>query len=195
MTDAPPPEWAVPPPDGFTAEEFLELPDLPRHAELIDGAIVFESPQQKWHSRANNLLQSMLDAQAPSFWRADREMSVRLGKRLMPEPDVLVVTAEAYDRAEPDTYYLPEDVLIAIESVSPDSEVRDRDIKPRKYAGAGIRHYWRVEEDNGRAVVYTYELDPARGGYVLTGIHHDRLRVSVPFDLDIDLRAVGPSPH
>lgn len=193
MTAERSPEWTIPPRDGFTVDEFLELPDLPRHAELIDGVIVFRSPQRKWHRRANDRLRDMLDAQVPPSWRADREMAVRLGKRQMPEPDVVVVTAEAYDRAEPASYYLPDDVLIAIESVSPESETRDRETKPHKYAAAGIRHYWRVEEDSGNAVAYSHELDPARGGYVLTGIHHDRLRVSVPFDLDIDLTGVGPA--
>jgi Uma2 family endonuclease len=183
-------EWAVPPPDGFTVEEFLELDDLPRHTELIDGVLVFRRPQRKWHSHANTLLVRMLDEQVPPSWRADRAMAVRLGKRQMPEPDVVVVTAAAYDGTELETYYLPGEVLIAIETVSPDSKIHDRDIKPRKYAVAGIQHYWRVEQDGGKGVAYTYELDSARGEYVLTGIHHDRLQVSVPFDVDIDLTAV-----
>jgi Uma2 family endonuclease len=190
MTAERSPEWALPPREGFTVEEFLELRDLPSHTELIDGVLVFRSPQRKWHSRANDLLKSALDVQARPSWRADREMAVRLGKRQMPEPDVVVVTAEAYERTEPDTYYLPGDVLIAIETVSPDSRIRDRDIKPRKYAAAGIRHYWRVEQDDGKGVAYTYERAPASGAYELTGVHHDRLQVSVPFDVDIDLTAV-----
>ncbi|MBR7676454.1 Uma2 family endonuclease [Streptomyces daliensis] len=191
MSVEPLPDWVIPPPGGFTAEGFLGLAGLPPHTELIDGSLVFVSPQEKWHSRVINLLVGELDRQAPAELRADREMAVRLGKRQVPEPDVVVVTGEAYVRDEPSTYYFPEDVVIAVEAVSPDSEDRDRDTKPRKYAAAGFPHYWRVENDKDRAVVYTYERDPASGGYALTGIHHDRLKVSVPFTLDIDLTAVG----
>ncbi|MGW7521280.1 Uma2 family endonuclease [Streptomyces sp. NPDC054796] len=195
MSVEPLPDWVIPPPGGFTAEGFLGLVGLPAHTELIDGSLVFAGLRGKWHSRVINLLvgelDRELDRQAPAELRADREMAVRLGKRQVPEPDVVVVTSEAYVRDEPSTYYFPEDVLIAVEAVSPDSEDRDRDTKPRKYAAAGFPHYWRVENDEDRAVVYTYERDPASGGYALTGIHHDRLKVSVPFTLDIDLTAVG----
>lgn len=190
-TTAPLPSWVIPPPGGFTADDFLRMRGLPPHTQLIDGSLVFVSPQEKWHSWIVNLLVVELDRQAPEHLRADREMAVRLGERQVPEPDVLVVTAEAHDRAAPSTHYFAEDVVLAVDSVSPDSEERDRDTKPRKYAAAGIRYLWRAEKENGRTVVYTYERDPATGTYALTGIHHDRIRVPVPFDIEIDLTAVG----
>lgn len=71
--------------------------------------------------------------------------------------------------------------------MSDESEERDREIEPRKYAAAGIRHFWRVECDEGRPVVYVYELDPADSGYALTGIHHKQLKVDRPFPVEIDL--------
>ncbi|NSC21707.1 Uma2 family endonuclease [Streptomyces albus subsp. chlorinus] len=194
MSVEPLPDWVIPPPGGFTAEAFLRLTGLPPHTELIDGSLVFVSPREKWHSRVINLLLGELDAQAPSGLRADREMAVRLAKRQVPEPDVVVVMAEAYDRESPSTHYLAGDVVLAVEAVSPDSEDRDRDTKPRKYAAAGIPHYWRVEHRDGVTTAYLYERDPATGAYALTGIHHDRLKTAVPFTLDIDLTAVGRRP-
>ncbi|WP_325098757.1 hypothetical protein [Nocardia gipuzkoensis] len=71
--------------------------------------------------------------------------------------------------------------------VSAESRTRDRERKPQLYARAGIAHFWRVENVDGRPVVYVYELDPATKAYALTGIHHDRLKLTVPFDMDIDL--------
>jgi Uma2 family endonuclease len=185
------PDWVIPPPGGFTADDFLRMTGLPRHTELVDGSLVFGSPQEKWHSRVVNLLVTELDRQAPGRLRADREMAVRLGKRQVPGPDVVVVTAEAYERAEPSTHYVPDDVVLAIEAVSPDSEDRDRDTKPRKYAAAGIRHHWRVERDGDKTVAYVYERDPALGCYTPIGIFRDRLTVSAPFPLDLDLTAAG----
>jgi hypothetical protein len=43
-----------------------------------------------------------------------------------------------------------------------------------------------VENTKGRPTVYVYELDPATKAYALTGIHHDLLKLTVPFDVDID---------
>ena len=120
-----------------------------------------------------------------------REMTVTLDAKNRPEPDVLVFLLEA--NTGPDqTWYKPEDVSLAVEVVSADSRERDREVKPRKYAAAGVPHFWRVEqdEDKGFPVVYVYELDPATKSYGLTGIFHDRLKVSVPFDIEIDLTAV-----
>ncbi|WP_306356842.1 MULTISPECIES: Uma2 family endonuclease [unclassified Nocardia] len=186
----PVPDWLIPPKEGFTVDVFLRLRDLPRHTELIDGSLIFVSPQQKWHRRAIDLFRSELQRQAPAHLHADREMSVELGKRQMPEPDVLVVTREAYHRGAPATYYFAEDVVLALEVVSPDSEDRDRETKPFKYAKAGIPYYWRVERRDGDAVVYAYELDPATSRYCPTGIFHDRIHMSVPFPVEIELTAI-----
>ncbi|XRQ02898.1 Uma2 family endonuclease [Actinomadura welshii] len=185
------PDWVIPPPDGFTADDFLRMRGLPRHTELIDGSLVFVSPQEKWHTRVLRMLTEALDRQAPEAFRAEQEMAVRLAKRQALEPDVLIVTTEAYERTDPSTHYLPEDVVLAVEAVSPDSVERDRDTKPRRYAAAGIKHFWRVEKEEERTVVYVYERDPATGSYVPNGIYHDRLKVTVPFDIEIDLTAVG----
>ncbi|WP_242901970.1 Uma2 family endonuclease [Actinomadura terrae] len=184
------PDWVFPPPGGFTADDFLRM-NTPRHTELIDGSLVFVSPQEKWHTRVVQMLAHELDRQSPADLRAEREMTVRLAKRQVPEPDVLLVTAEAFERDEPSTYYLPEDVVLVVEAVSPESVDRDRDTKPRKYAAAGIRHFWRVENEDGKTTAYVYELDPATRAYALTGIHHGVLKVTVPFDIEIDLTAVG----
>ncbi|MCZ9340940.1 Uma2 family endonuclease, partial [Streptomyces sp. TRM76130] len=157
--------------------------------ELIDGSLVFVSPQTRFHSRALYLFERALLGQLPDEWEVSREMTVKLDKRNRPEPDVLVHRADA-DTGHRQTWFRPEDVLIAIEVVSDDSEDRDREVKPRKYAQANIPHYWRVEENEGLPVVYVYELDPATRSYVPTGIFHNRLKLTVPFPVDIDLTAI-----
>ncbi|MGI8336339.1 Uma2 family endonuclease [Actinomadura scrupuli] len=116
-------------------------------------------------------------------------MDVKLGHRMRPCPDVLVidaVVAEDDDR----TCYRPDEVQLVIEVVSPESEERDRKTKPQRYAEAGIEHFWRVEDVAGAPVAYVYELDPATRAYALTGIHHGRLTVPVPFKIDLDLDAL-----
>lgn len=81
---------------------------------------------------------------------------------------------------------------MAIEVASAESESRDRTTKFQKYASAGIRHYWLVEAagPDDYPVIQVYELGQASGTYALTGIHHDHLKINVPFDIDIDLIAI-----
>ncbi|MFI6687068.1 Uma2 family endonuclease [Streptomyces sp. NPDC050485] len=186
-------EWARPPVGGWTADDLDRLPNLPPHTELIDGSLVLVSPQTNFHSLAMRLLEYTLLSLAPEHLNVIREMSIKLDKRNRPEPDVLVFRADAH-RGPRQTWYHPEDVIVAIEVVSADSEARDREVKPLKYAKAGIPHFWRVEENDGFPVVYVYELDPATDTYTLTGIHHDELKVTVPFPITIDLTAINRRP-
>ncbi|WP_410540273.1 Uma2 family endonuclease [Streptomyces sp. KL2] len=183
--------WPVPPPDGYTADDLDRIPDLPPHTELIDGSLVFVSPQKYFHSMAVDLLVMSLRQQVPDELRACREMSVVLNGRNRPEPDVMIIRAEAVTEEAEETGFRAEDVVLAAEVVSPDSEERDRKRKPQLYAEAGIPHFWRIEKGTGRRpVVYVFELEPATRGYVPTGIHHDRLKLTVPFGIDIDLTAI-----
>ncbi|WP_433600430.1 Uma2 family endonuclease [Nocardia sp. CA-135953] len=180
------PQWLRPPPGGFVAEDLDRLPDLPPHTELIDGSLVFVSPQAKFHMLVITLLDSALRHLAPAHVRVRREMTVTLGRDQRPEPGIVVVRADR-DGGHELTSYQADDVVLAVEVVSVESRTRDRERKPQLYAQAGITHFWRIENVDGRPVVYGYELDPATKAYALTGIHHERLKLSVPFDIDIDL--------
>ncbi|MEU7044277.1 Uma2 family endonuclease [Streptomyces varsoviensis] len=183
-------EWPRPPQGGWTADDLDRLPNLPPHTELIDGNLVLMSAQTRFHSRTLRLLDNALLAQAPDHLDVDREMTVRLDDQNRPEPDIVVFRAEAAT-APDQTWYAPEDVVLAVEVVSPDSRARDREVKPRKYAAAGVPHFWRVEKSNDLPVVYVYELDPATRSYAPVGIYHNRLKLSAPFPIDIDLTAIG----
>ncbi|WAP56637.1 Uma2 family endonuclease [Streptomyces sp. S465] len=183
-------EWPRPPEGGWTADDLDRLPNLPPHTELIDGSLVLVSPQTRFHSRTMRLLDNALLEQAPDYLDVDREMTIRLDDKNRPEPDVVVFRADK-DAGPDATWYKPEDVVLAVEVVSPDSKARDREVKPRKYAGAGVPHFWRVEEDRGLPVVYVYELDPAVKAYQPTGIYHDKLTLTVPFPIEIDLTAIN----
>ncbi|MBX7467599.1 Uma2 family endonuclease [Streptomyces sp. MAG02] len=181
--------WPRPPAGGWTADDLDRLPNLPPHTELIDGSLVFMSPQTRFHSRAIHLLVSELTRQAPEHLEAIGEMTVKLDPRNRPEPDVLVVPVEA-DTGFQQTWFKPEDVLLAVEVVSVESVDRDREVKPRKYARAGVQHFWRVELSDGQPVVYVFELDPATKAYSPIGTFHKELKVDLPFPIEIDLSAM-----
>lgn len=182
--------WHRPPPGGYTADDLDRIPDLPPHTELIDGSLVLVSPQRLFHMKALRLLENVLARLAPwESYRVRREMSVLLGPRQRPEPDVLLVHAEA-DIGFDGTCYPAEAVVLAVEVVAPDSEERDRVRKPLLYAQAGITYFWRVEEISGKITLYAYELDPVNRQYAPVGIFHDRVKLSLPFEIDIDLTEI-----
>jgi Uma2 family endonuclease len=183
------PDWMRPPrAEGWFADDLDHLPQAPRHTELIDGALVFMmSPQRSWHGRLVTALTVALAEQAPEGREVEREMTIRLDERNRPEPDLLVTTAP-YD---PDrTWYAPETVALVVEVVSPESAHRDRGVKLRKYAEAGIAHYWCIEDEAGDPVVHAYELDTATGRYAPAGIFRGTLQRPVPFDVRLDLAAL-----
>nr|WP_243726230.1 Uma2 family endonuclease [Actinomadura rubrisoli] len=179
----------MPPHDGFTAEDLDHLPHLPPHSELIDGSIVLVSPQASFHMLTVSLIEGALRPQLPDELRLRREMTVTLAQRQRPEPDVLVLRAEGVTGRD-QTSYQPEHVVLTVEVVSTESELRDRERKPELYAEAGIPHFWRVENIDGEPVVHVFALDPATKAYVPSGVHHNRLKLSVPFEIDIDLTEI-----
>ncbi|WP_328478547.1 Uma2 family endonuclease [Actinoplanes sp. NBC_00393] len=183
-------DWVRPPEGGFTADDLDRIPGLPRRAELVDGALILMSPQKRFHMKAIWFLGNALSAGAPrEIFRVSCEMSIVIGPRQRPEPDVLVVRAEAEIDDEA-TWYPVEAVVLAVEVVSPESEIRDRERKPQIYAEAGIPNFWLVDRQAGRMTVSTFELDAETRRYVATGSFQDRLQVSEPFEIDIDLTEI-----
>jgi hypothetical protein len=87
--------WPTPPPGGYTSEDLDRIADLPPHTELIDGSLVFVSPQKAFHTLTLDVLVAGLRAAAPAPLRVRREMSVILGPRQRPEPGVIVIAAGA----------------------------------------------------------------------------------------------------
>ncbi|MEU8656332.1 Uma2 family endonuclease [Actinoplanes philippinensis] len=183
-------EWQRPPAEGFTADDLDQIPDLPSHAELIDGSLILVSPQKIFHTLMLDLLTQSLRSQAPrSKYLVRRDMSVVLNDKQRPEPDVIVVRADA-EHDMSGTWYPAEAVILAIEVVSPESLIRDRHRKPQLYAEAGIPYFWRVENKDGKPVVYAYALDPAIGEYTPLTIFRERVQLPDPFPLDIDLTEI-----
>ncbi|MFE0486551.1 Uma2 family endonuclease [Streptomyces griseoaurantiacus] len=183
--------WPVPPVDGYTVDDLFTLPDLPPHTELIDGSLVFVSPQRDFHTIAIDLLVNGLRRTSPPYLKIRREMTVVLDRHNGPEPDICVLRADAV-KSRRQTRFEAADVLLAVEVVSPDSEARDRDTKPHKYAAAGIAHFWLVEMagEADHPAVQVYERGQATGTYSLTGIHHEHVKLTAPYDIDIDLTAI-----
>ncbi|HEX4701510.1 MAG TPA: Uma2 family endonuclease [Pseudonocardiaceae bacterium] len=179
------PDWFLPPPDGWHSGDLDRLPpEAPRHIELIDGTLVVHCPQTVWHSKLISALFVWLAAQAPDGLEVMTRMTVWLGDRQRLEPDVLVIDgAAAVDLSR--TWFRPDEVHLVIEVVSPESETRDTRRKPQLYAEAGIRHFWRVDNDGGHAVVFAFELDPGSRSYAPVGVFRETMKLAAPFPIEM----------
>ncbi|MDT0493964.1 Uma2 family endonuclease [Streptomyces griseus] len=191
-TEPPGVRWAVPPEGGWTADDLDTLPDLPRHTELIDGSLVLACPQTLFHSRAISFFGEHVRAAAPAAMETISRFTIDIDRHNRPEPDVIVVPRSVI-RSMDQTRVPGNSVELAIEVAADETLTRDRETKPVKYARVGIPHYWRVENHDGRAVVYVFEREPATGAYTSTGIFHDRMKVTVPFPIDLDLTEIDPT--
>lgn len=187
MSDQPLPDWFHPPADGWRADHLDHLPpEAPRRLELIDGALIVMPPQTRFHMEVIHRLTQSLRSTVPIHIAVVPQMMVTLGDRNRYEPDILVMREDVPTDLGRSTYH-PQEVELAVEVVSPDTEERDRKSKPERYAEAGISHFWRVENEKDRPVVHVYELDRATDTYFPTAIARDRLTVPVPFPIDVDL--------
>lgn len=153
-----------------------EYDALPENAlrELVDGVIRMMATPTSWHQDVVRELANRLNALGRPEYRATGPIEVKLADNRRRNPDVVVVAAEAYGKKK--CRYLPADVILAVEVVSPGSETDDRREKPFEYGEAGIPFYWRVELAPA-LVIHTFRLH--FGGYASTGVFRpgDKLAV------------------
>jgi Uma2 family endonuclease len=160
----------------MTAEEFAQLaaPEGIR-LELWDGNLdMAASAQMHWHSRTvHRTLTIFLNAGR----EASSETGVVLGPRAVRAPDVSRFRL-GYKPRPRDSQFPAAEVDLVVEIVSPESQERDRVVKPLEYARAGIPEFWLVEEDEDvpmDAVVSIFHLTLGSTGDVYTLIRRVRL--------------------
>jgi Uma2 family endonuclease len=177
----------TPPPGGFTAGDLPRLIEaVDARFELLDGEVLMMAPATHWHDEVVHLLWFALRQIAPRPVVIATEKGIDLG-HTVPEPDVLAVSRAAVKSDS--LLFQPADVYLAIEVVSPGTRTKDRTLRPAQYSGAGIKCFWRVENEDDSMVVYTFELLP-EGSYAPTGVFHSRIKLDRPFPIDIEIPEV-----
>ncbi len=145
----------------LTAEEFEQLPPIEGvRVELSEGTLeMAAAAQMRWHAHITRRIANMFEA---AGWEVSTETGVVLAPRTVREPDVTRFRREAQPPMRRSQFDAA-DVDLVVEIVSPESEHRDRVIKPDEYAAARIREFWLVEPepaDDRDAVVNIYQLTP-----------------------------------
>ena len=171
-------ERKEPPPSRITWEDFLAWADESTRAEWVDGEVIVLSPSNVVDLRLISFLHRVLAAFVEARQLGEiflMDLLMRLETRPSGrEPDLVFIATEHLDRLK-DTY-LDGPADLAVEVVSPDSDVRDRSEKFREYEGAGIPEYWLLDPIRREALFYRLGDD---GRYHLVPIGEDGLFRSV----------------
>ena len=155
--------------------------------ELLEGWLVPKMVKNPPHSTATHLTTKALEQILPSGWHVRSQEPITLGDS-EPEPDVAIVRGDPaqYERSHPG----PQDVALVVE-VADASLDRDRSIKKRVYARAGIPVYWVVNLQERRIEVYTA---PSGQVEVPDYRQHNNYTAGSEVPLLIEAREVGRVP-
>jgi Uma2 family endonuclease len=169
----------------WTERDLLALPEDGQRHELLEGSLLVSPPPAGRHQYAATQLELVLAPAAPSHLVVVQGLGVRLPGVNLFIPDVLVGEREAVmnDRSG---ILDPAPVHLVVEIVSPNSEMKDRVIKPQVYAQARIPTCWRIELEEQGPRIEAFRL---RGRtYVSDGSAGpgEQLVVQRPFPLSLD---------
>jgi Uma2 family endonuclease len=169
---------------SYTIEDLWNLPpDAPR-VELTEGVATVVPPPSMGHQWIGYRLAMWLERHAPGTLQPLLAVGVMTGLANSLEPDVVL----AYRPVDYDHHYLqPQQVVLAVEIVSPSTRRRDRLEKPALYATAGIAHYWRIEPGPH---VFAYDL--VDGRYEVAADSAEELVLTSPFAIKLPIRDIAP---
>jgi Uma2 family endonuclease len=141
----------------FTVEDLEQMPDDGRRYELIDGMLIVSPAAGPPHQRVAFLLGIVLEEACPDDLVVfGGPVNVRFSFRSALEPDVVVARVADVEGARARLTSTP--VLVA-EVLSPDSVLRDLNLKKAAYERFGIPSYWVVDPDLDRPALRAFELD------------------------------------
>jgi Uma2 family endonuclease len=123
---------------------------------------------------------------APAAFRPATAVGVVVAHNKTLEPDLVLLNNPIVGEHH---YFGPDQVVIAVEVVSPGTRKRDRFYKPEAYAQAGVPHYWRIEQEPVH--VYAYDL-AADGSYQLIADSDSELLLTQPFEIRLPIAAITP---
>lgn len=172
----------------MTADEFLALPEDPRHYELVDGVVVMSPSPAYWHQKiiAEILRQLLVFLHQHPIGEVVPDVDVKLGSRRVYRPDIVYLRREKAAGLKERVTVIPD---LVVEIVSPGSRSYDSKTKRQDYESAGIGEYWVID-----AARETFTFLVLRdGAYQEVGVTAGRYRSSIVpgFELDLDrIRAI-----
>ncbi len=150
----------------FTANDIWDMPEDGKRYEVVNGELYVTPPPLEAHQKASTNLVGYIWQYAHHRGLGtvySAPFGVVLDEENGVQPDIVYVSRQRQGFiVERGLEGAPD--LVA-EVLSPSTQTRDRGVKMRRYAAAGIPHYW-IVDPRGRALE-AYRL--TEQGYELTG--------------------------
>jgi Uma2 family endonuclease len=175
----------------FKATDIWDTPDDGKRYEVIDGGLYVTPPPNWGHQRAGSTLFGHLWSHVHLHGLGEivtAPVGVVLDDENGLQPDLVYVSRDRLDIiTERGIFGAPD---LVVEVLSPRTQSRDRGVKMRRYAAAGVPHYWIL--DHRRRMLEAYEL--AEQGYELRGKYSgdEVFRPALFPDLEIPLGDLWP---
>jgi Uma2 family endonuclease len=167
--------------EPFTVDDLERMPEDGRRYELIDGMLIVSPAVNVPHQRVAFVLAMLLEDACPDdLLVVGAPVNVRFSFRSALEPDVVV--ARAADSGGVRLTRLP---LLVAEVLSPDSMLRDVNLKKAAYERFGIPSYWVVDPDVSRPSLQAFELDGDSYAQVADVTGSETFRARKPFSVEI----------
>lgn len=174
-----------PPHDGYTVEDWLNLPEtVGQRVELIDGSFVVSPTPLSDHQICAKRLVRILDDAAPERMEVIEAFGIRIGNEV-PIPDVVVGDADVLLSGA--AVLRPQETHLVAEIVSQGNRRRDYQDKPRMYAAGGIPAFLRIElRGTGGPHVEVLALSGGTYTSVAQVGAGGTVKLSEPFPVDFD---------
>lgn len=138
----------------FTVDDLERMPDDGRRYELIDGMLIVSPAPSPPHQRVAFVLGMLLEAACPEDLVVfGSPVNVRFSSSSALEPDVVVARV-----ADAGGVRLTRPPVLVAEVMSPDSVLRDLNLKKAAYQRFAIPSYWVVDPDLQRPGLQAFEL-------------------------------------
>ena len=168
------------PGEPFTVEDLDRMPDDGHRYELIDGMLIVSPAPNIGHQRVIIVLGSLLEQACPEDMVVLADVGVRIAEKSALEPDVVVARV-----ADAEGVRLTQPPMLVAEVLSPDSVLRDLNLKKAAYERFGIPSYWMVDPDLDRPSLRAFELDGGCYTEVANVTGDEAFRARQPFGVEI----------
>jgi Uma2 family endonuclease len=141
------------PGEPFTVSDLDRMPDDGHRYELLDGTLIVSPAPGPPHQRVAAVLVVLLELACPEELVVFPNVGVRIGPRSALEPDVVVARPSDVTGAR-----LARPPLLVAEILSPDSALRDLNLKKAAYERFGIPSCWVIDPDLEHPSLRAFDL-------------------------------------
>ena len=164
----------------FTVDDLDRMPDDGHRYELLDGTLIVSPAPGPAHQRVAFVLCHILELACPETLIVLPDVSIRIAAASALEPDVVVARPTDVSGAR----LIKAPPLVA-EILSPDSALRDLNLKKAAYERFGVPSYWVIDPDLDRPGLRAFELADRAYTEVARVSGDEPFRATRPFPVQI----------